>query len=261
APDVYYLLKPHPGSFLYRNLNLFSLYLKTGMSTVLFSGLISLTVPLIIIFKSVFLRFTGKLSNSEFDFFQLFLLILSILVVSVFFSFLRFGDFSLWYFVYHTLPGADAIRAVSRIIAVLIFPSAILTAALVDRIRAIPAAGIYLSWLLSFMVVIENSHFYNYTYSKNDHRFLVAEIENRLTNSGCSVFHYRNPKYVSLFSDVDAMWASLRTGIPTVNGYSGGIPPGWKLNDRSIVEKKDIKEWLAKNQVVVPDKKICIFSE
>jgi hypothetical protein len=29
---------------------------------------------------------------------------------------------------------------------------------------------------------------------------------------------------------VDAMWAALRTGVPTLNGYSGNEPPGWPFS-------------------------------
>ena len=29
--------------------------------------------------------------------------------------------------------------------------------------------------------------------------------------------------------DIDAMWATFETGRPTVNGYSGNIPPGYDL--------------------------------
>jgi hypothetical protein len=30
---------------------------------------------------------------------------------------------------------------------------------------------------------------------------------------------------------LDAMWAARRTGVPTLNGYSGNSPPGWDFGD------------------------------
>jgi len=30
---------------------------------------------------------------------------------------------------------------------------------------------------------------------------------------------------------IDAMWAGLLSGVPTLNGYSGNAPPGWLLGD------------------------------
>jgi hypothetical protein len=32
-----------------------------------------------------------------------------------------------------------------------------------------------------------------------------------------------------MFDQTDAMWISLRTGLPTLNGFSGWAPPGWEL--------------------------------
>jgi len=33
--------------------------------------------------------------------------------------------------------------------------------------------------------------------------------------------------HVTIASHLDAMWAELQTGVPTINGYSGSAPPGW----------------------------------
>ena len=32
----------------------------------------------------------------------------------------------------------------------------------------------------------------------------------------------------------DEMWISLRTGLPTLNGNSGWVPYGWRLEDHTI---------------------------
>jgi hypothetical protein len=36
---------------------------------------------------------------------------------------------------------------------------------------------------------------------------------------------------------LDAMWAEIETGVPTVNGYSGATPPGWSPLYDAIFEK------------------------
>jgi len=33
---------------------------------------------------------------------------------------------------------------------------------------------------------------------------------------------------------LDAMMASLESGVPTINGYSGGTPPGWRFEGLSL---------------------------
>src|SRR4029077_8722035 len=50
---------------------------------------------------------------------------------------------------------------------------------------------------------------------------------------------------------IDAMWASLESGVPTLNGYSGNQPPGWGLGDTSLYSEQPdplraaaIDEWV-----------------
>jgi hypothetical protein len=41
---------------------------------------------------------------------------------------------------------------------------------------------------------------------------------------------------------MDAMWAELDLGMPTINGYSGMCPPGWlPLYDSRVSREADIE--------------------
>jgi len=42
--------------------------------------------------------------------------------------------------------------------------------------------------------------------------------------------------------NLDAMWASRRTGVPTVNGYSGTHPPGWDFGDLRLGREEGLDE-------------------
>jgi hypothetical protein len=51
-----------------------------------------------------------------------------------------------------------------------------------------------------------------------------------------------------------AMWAELRSGIPTLNGYSGQVPPDWPLADVSMAGPEDreripaaIRDWMSRH--------------
>src|SRR5262249_48098790 len=87
------------------------------------------------------------------------LLATSILTALVFMLFAtRFGEFSLWWLVLKTIPGAGAIRALYRYILLLTVPIALALAAGVDRLReriaTVPAgsARIVLTGLLGATV-------------------------------------------------------------------------------------------------------------
>ncbi|HEX7507046.1 MAG TPA: hypothetical protein VF550_09760, partial [Polyangia bacterium] len=55
---------------------------------------------------------------------------------------------------------------------------------------------------------------------------------------------------------IDAMWAQLEGGVPTVNGYSGNVPPGWTLGNNLIHRPSDevriqaaVQDWVRRNSL------------
>ena len=56
---------------------------------------------------------------------------------------------------------------------------------------------------------------------------------------------------------LDAMWVQIETGVPTVNGYSGVVPPGWlPLEESTVNGEMDIRrlgqalgQWAARYQL------------
>lgn len=52
----------------------------------------------------------------------------------------------------------------------------------------------------------------------------------------CAAFVYTPPPdgWPAWRSHIDAMWAARVAGIPTLNGYSGNVPPGWKLDECQV---------------------------
>jgi hypothetical protein len=62
----------------------------------------------------------------------------------------------------------------------------------------------------------------------------------------CTVFFWRgqnatDPTYVI---QLDAMWAALELGKPTVNGYSGHDPPAWPFHNPRAANTDKVLEWL-----------------
>jgi hypothetical protein len=160
------------------------------------------------------------------------------------------GGFAPWHAIYSFLPGASAIRAVSRIGVALVFPAALGIALLVDsitRARRIPPSRTasvlrrrdrrsraLLAILVVAVVVAEQVQRPN-SYDKNEGRARVLRVANGI-GADCGAFLYTTTggdddpwRY-----HADAMWASMARGIPTLNGYSGNEPPGWSFYDNRV---------------------------
>ena len=56
-------------------------------------------------------------------------------------------------------------------------------------------------------------------------------------------------------NQVDAMWISNQIGLPTLNGLSGWLPPGWELNDTKNYFSA-AKRWIARQGL---QEEVCIY--
>ena len=157
------------------------------------------------------------------------------------------GGFTLWRAVFFLVPGAGALRAVSRIGVAILFPAAIGIAYLVDAIsgpRRIPPSQAAIRIraqdrrrraiiILAIVAVIAAEQLGTpRSFDKASSREHVARIASML-DSTCDAFLYTSIGGVEdpWFYQLDAMWASMNSGVPTINGYSGNEPPGWFFYD------------------------------
>lgn len=158
------------------------------------------------------------------------------------------GGMSLWRIVFAVVPGADALRAVARIGNVLLLPVAIGAAAF---LQAVPwsrwRAGVTVALCLLEQGVTTES------YDRAQARADVDEIV-RSVDRGASAFFYSvlQPgvpdwaESVPIKYHVDAMWAQLQLGIPTINGYSGHAPPAWAFKTAIVARAPAEHELLAR---------------
>lgn len=159
------------------------------------------------------------------------------------------------------IPGASAMRAVSRVILVLLFPLGIALGIGIDRLsqrcecwrRQTLLAG-----SLLLLVAIDQSTLPIDHGVWNGMRYSIAEAQARREATAEKV--RAHPGVTGFYSyvrvgegvspidavsiSVDAMWAATMTGIPTVNGYAYE-PPGWAF----FQKRADVVEWLEKNRV------------
>jgi hypothetical protein len=142
------------------------------------------------------------------------------------------------------LPGANAIRAVSRIGVVLLFPASVMFAASVDALSAARIAkttrngGLF---MIAALLIIECSNISHYTSLKADWqqrlRAADAELPKERPASPILLLAPRLNQEIRL-REIDAMLLAQDHGWPTLNGYSGHSPAGHMLtgdcNDRAV---------------------------
>ena len=150
------------------------------------------------------------------------------------------GPVTLWIVVYGCVPGAAALRAAYRVCLVVLFVIAAGAACFVeDRKRVWTAA------VLALLCVLEQGRTPP-TFSKEESRRRVAELAARIPPGGAAFLYTPRGDPDSFleraFVQVDAMWAELETGEPTVNGYSGAVPPDYAFVAPIIRDEDDLEE-------------------
>lgn len=140
---------------------------------------------------------------------------------------------SIFHILRQTIPGLTSIRNVTRISLITLFFAAVALAWTVDFLlhrRQCRTAGRLWLGLLVVILIGENAVWS--TSNRYDPKVANLRVERIKTAilklPPQSVFIYLPPSPPSYTNmNLDAMWASLETGIPTINGYSGHNPPGW----------------------------------
>jgi hypothetical protein len=139
------------------------------------------------------------------------------------------------YAVVAELPGADAIRAVTRIGLVMLFPVSMLFAMSVDALSTarVPATVLYTGpVLIAGLLVLECSDIKHYTSLKREWddrlRMAAAELPADLPPSPILLLAPRLNEDPNL-REVDGMLLAQERGWATINGYSGNVPPGHVL--------------------------------
>ena len=138
------------------------------------------------------------------------------------------------------LPGVNAIRSVGRVILVLLFPIALLVAI------AVQAGG---SWLFSkesqeksisvkvfvlalpLLMLMPESLFSRHDTtllsSWQERMYKMQQLTPSVLSSDTILFVPRSGAEPSWAGELDGMLISQDLGLPTINGYSGSLPPGY----------------------------------
>jgi hypothetical protein len=140
---------------------------------------------------------------------------------------LNIGDFSLYHLLC-ILPGFSAVRAVSRIILVLLFPIGFIIGYVIDTIALKDFKYISSSAILGIICIISDSILANKPTTSaidwnNRLKLLESRIVKPIEKDSILAVAAQAPRFSN---DIDAMLFAQSKGIKTLNGYSAFWPPG-----------------------------------
>jgi hypothetical protein len=169
---------------------------------------------------------------------------------------LMVADHSLYLWLLQ-LPGVDAIRAVSRIILVMLFPISGLVAAGADRLLRLSASrGLWfqasLLVAIIFILSIESVYYQPHQAAVQTwvdrQRGLASLVSTALPNDTILFVTQRKaePFYIT---ELDAMIYAQDHQLATLNGYSGSTPPGYVYPDPCLPSAARLKAYFAYRKI------------
>jgi hypothetical protein len=172
---------------------------------------------------------------------------LGLLVMST----LRLGDFSLYLWL-AKLPGIDAIRAVSRVIMVVLLPSAVLVAASFEWLSRLTLQSqmVKAVWALVAILILTTEtvcylprHFSSQAWTARQ-TALSSAIQTVLSTEAILFVTQRaaEPFYLT---ELDAMIYAQDHHISTLNGYSGSTPAGYAYPDPCLSNDTRLKGYFS----------------
>jgi len=202
----------------------------------------------------VYLIIKSYRSKDNQEYFIALLMILSVLlVILITFSVHKYS----LYVIFAQIPGPNSIRAVTRIILVLLFPLSLVLGTAISSIIS-HSENKWFSAILGVLFVgltIVDQLADESSYNKKDAIARINLIKQKTVQHPNQVLWLEsdgsgNPFYISQLS---AMLAAQEMNIPTINGYSGNLPPGYSsdlvtLNNSS---SQGLSEWISSNALAL----------
>ncbi len=180
----------------------------------------------------------------------------SIALFALFFITLFVDGHSLYLIAVERVPGLNSIRAVSRVVLVMMMPLAVLVAVPLQAV--LPSkwpqlAKMVLAAVAGLLVVCEASN-YNFLHvSKQawlDRNRRLSELITQSIGQDQILFVTAESEATYFLTEVDAVIYAQDHHLRTINGYSGNIPPGYQYPDPCLSSTTRIDGYFA---YVLPD--------
>ena len=172
---------------------------------------------------------------------------------------IKIGTFSAFWIPFHVIPGGSAIRAAERIQLLcsgfVVAGLVLLLDAWLDEASAREVTRRQLAVAAILVVCLaEQLNFYRDGFDRAAALTALAAVP--APPRGCEVIVVANAGQRPL--QTDAMWISLTVGLPTINGDSSWLPPGWHLNDRDHDYFAEAGDWIAYSHLTKP---VCLYDQ
>lgn len=133
------------------------------------------------------------------------------------------------YLLLTKVPGLGAVRAVTRIVMVLALPLAYLVALAIDALRENSWAWRVTGATLVILLVCESASVHPWTYNIAEAKARTAKLQAQLPALLPPHVMLFNPIGSETFylAELDGIFVAQDMHRPTLNGYSGNIPPGY----------------------------------
>ena len=168
---------------------------------------------------------------------------------------LYFRGFSL-YQSFWWIPGINSIRAVTRIELVLLWPMALFIANVITSIpknrnkRTLRFQTAIIIFIM--LMLFESASFQLSVFTKTEAQERLLTLRSKIPES-----IQENPVlFVSTRegepwykTEIDAMLLSQEMGWPTMNGYSGNFPPGYKLSENCALVNDRVQSYIDYAQI------------
>lgn len=176
------------------------------------------------------------------------LILLTVAMIEIVIVTVSINGRSLW-ILFSTLPLASAIRAMTRVVLVLLFPVAYLAATGTDFLLSRKKRFFsVLMYSLILLLIVELSTTEIYTSTKEEWKARLDRVDQRIPKDvppGSVIFvsQEKGPPYAD---EIDVMWIALKRGYKTYNGYTGYAPPNYhRIYNKCTTVPKRIMSYLA----------------
>jgi len=135
------------------------------------------------------------------------------------------------YLLLAKLPGVGSVRAVARIGLVLLLPLCILAALGIDVLWRSRSEGKPLLIALAVLMIAESATFRIFTFERAEAIQRVDALRHTLPPhlpADTVLFNPMRPDKDVVVTELDGVVLAQDLGYPTLNGYSGNVPPGFE---------------------------------
>jgi len=152
--------------------------------------------------------------------------------IVIFLITLNIHGFSLYKLLWY-LPGGNSIRAVSRVVLVIMWPIALFIAVEMDSLLKLPKKNIHSAFIVLFFIflfLIEATQFSHSTTSKVEVQSRISALKAKISAdlpADLILYYLYEDSHYREIKELDAMIVGQELGVPVLNGYSGYFPPGY----------------------------------